>query len=113
MLDETCWITRTNDINFHVTFLQHLSNISSNMLDKMLDRFNEALRLCSAFSKEVIIEHLIILTIITKTGNDHKRTQTTNEHKQSQTTNKRPQTTSMRPHTTIDLSRIPIIQFFL
>ena len=43
MLDETSWMTRTNNINFHPTFLQHLSNISSNMLDKMLDGFNYAL----------------------------------------------------------------------
>ena len=39
-VDETCWMTRTNDINFYPTLLQHLSNISSNMLDKMLDQFN-------------------------------------------------------------------------
>ena len=39
MLDEPCWMTSTNVINFHPTFLQHLSNI----LDKMLDRFNYAL----------------------------------------------------------------------
>ena len=35
-----CWMTSTNDINFHLTFLQLLSNILCNMLDKMLDRFN-------------------------------------------------------------------------
>ena len=35
-----CWMTRTNDANYHPTFLQHLFNISSNMLDKILDRFN-------------------------------------------------------------------------
>ena len=39
MLDEGCWMTRTNDINFHPTLLKHLFNISSNMLD----RFNYAL----------------------------------------------------------------------
>ena len=27
MLDEACWMTRTTDINFHPTFLQHLLNI--------------------------------------------------------------------------------------
>ena len=43
MLDETWWMTRRNDINFHPTFLQHLSNISFNILDKMLDRFIWAL----------------------------------------------------------------------
>ena len=43
MLNKTCCMTRTNDINFHPTFLQQSSNISSNMLDKMLDRFNWAL----------------------------------------------------------------------
>ena len=36
----TCWMTCKSDINFHPTFLQHLSNISSNMFDKMLNRFN-------------------------------------------------------------------------
>ena len=43
MLDERCLMTGTNDINFHPAFLQHLFNISSNMLGKMLDRFNYAL----------------------------------------------------------------------
>ena len=38
--DETYWVTRTNDINFHPKFFQRLPKISSNMLDKMLDRFN-------------------------------------------------------------------------
>ena len=36
-------MTRTNDINFHPTFLQHLFNISSNIPGKTLDRFNYAL----------------------------------------------------------------------
>ena len=40
MLNERCWMTRTNDINFHPAFLQYLFNISPNMLGKMLDRFN-------------------------------------------------------------------------
>ena len=39
-VNETYWMTRTNDINFRPTFFQHLPKISSNMLDKMLDRFN-------------------------------------------------------------------------
>ena len=38
--DETYWVTRANDINFHPKFFQRLPKISSNMLDKMLDRFN-------------------------------------------------------------------------
>ena len=37
-------------------------------------------------------------SVVTKTGNDHKRQQTTK--KNHKTTNKRPQTTSKRPQTT-------------
>ena len=41
MLDEIYWMTRTNDINFDPTFFQHLPKISSNMLDKIMDRFGQ------------------------------------------------------------------------
>ena len=40
MLDETYWMKSANDIDFHPIFLQHLFMILSNMLGKMLDRFN-------------------------------------------------------------------------
>ena len=43
MLDETYWMTRTNNINFHPTFLQHLSKTSSSKLDKMFDRLHKSL----------------------------------------------------------------------
>ena len=64
MLDETGLMTRTNDRNFHPTFLQDLSSISSNMLDKMLDWFNEALILETNNSGTHPVAVVILLKLI-------------------------------------------------
>ena len=73
MLDETSLMTRTNDINFHPTFLQDLSSISSNMLGKMLDWFNEALILKTNNSDThpvaVVILLKLIVALILETNN--------------------------------------------